>query len=150
MANTYCRILIHAIWSTKNREPSIRQKIDTQLWAYLAGICAKHDSQAIRIGGIENHVHGLIELSKNITIPTIIKELKASSTKWMNQENRTQGRFAWQDGYAAFSVSPSKIAEVIAYIENQREHHRHVGFEEEYRGFMKRHELEYDEKYLLG
>lgn len=150
MANTYTRLLYHCVWSTKNREPSIDEAIEARVWAYLAGIAKENKIHALRIGGIENHIHALIEIPKTMTVSEALKRLKGGSALWMNQERLTQAKFAWQDGYGAFTVNPSIVPKVIRYIESQREHHRHTTFEAEYRSFLERHDVGFDEQYLYG
>ena len=150
MANTYTRLLYHCIWSTKGREPLIPQELEERIWSYLAGIAKSNKVHAIRIGGIENHIHALIDLPKTLTISTAMKSLKGGSTAWINDTKLIPFRFGWQDGYGAFSVSPSSVPTVVDYIANQREHHRHQTFEEEYRIFLERHGIDFDERYTFG
>ena len=104
----------------------------------------------IRIGGIENHVHALIEIPKTMTVAEAMQLLKGGSATWINRERLTKMKFGWQDGYSAFSVSPSAIPAVVEYIANQREHHRHKTFEDEYREFLERHGVAFDEQYAFG
>ncbi len=150
MANTYTRLLHHCIWSTKDRSPLISQEIETRLWSYLAGIAKHNNIHPIRIGGIDNHIHALLDLPKTLTIPDAMKLLKGNSSAWINDEKLTSTHFQWQDGYAAFSVSPSNVTAVSAYIANQREHHRHQTFEEEYKTLLQRHGIEFHELYTFG
>ena len=150
MANTYTRLLYHCVWSTKNRDSLIREDIESKIWAYLAGIAQKNNMHALRIGGIENHVHLLIEIPKTLAIAEAIQRLKGGSSSWINDEKLTSTHFNWQDGYSAFTVSPSAIPDVVKYIANQREHHRHKTFEEEYRSFLEKHGVEFDERYAFG
>ncbi|MGB6219775.1 IS200/IS605 family transposase [Haloferula sp.] len=150
MANTYTRLLYHCVWSTKDRSPIIHEKIESKVWAYLAGIAQRNKIHAIRIGGIENHVHLLIEIPKTMAVAEAIKQLKGGSSLWINSENLTNAHFAWQDGYSAFTVSPSAIPDVVKYIANQREHHRHKTFEDEYRSFLEKHGVDFDEAYVFG
>ena len=150
MANTYTRLLHHCIWITKGRTVLIRQEIEERVWSYLAGIAKRNRIHAIRIGGIENHVHALIDLPKTLTISEAMKRLKGGSSTWINDEKLTSCHFGWQDGYGAFTVSPSCADAVVEYIAGQRKHHRHQTFEEEYRAFLDRHGIEFDERYAFG
>ena len=150
MANTYTRLLYHCIWSTKDRTSLIRQELEKRIWSYLAGIAKRNKIHPIRIGGIENHIHALIDLPKTLTISEAMKLLKGGSSAWINDEKLIPLRFGWQDGYGAFTISPSSVPATVEYIANQREHHRHQTFEEEYRAFLKRHGIEFDERYALG
>jgi REP element-mobilizing transposase RayT len=150
MANTYTRLIYHCVWSTKNRAPVIAEAVEERIWAYLAGIAKKQGMKAIRIGGIENHVHVLVEIPKTVAVSEAMRQLKGGSAKWINEERLFGMRFSWQDGYGAFTVSPSAVGDVAEYIANQREHHRRRTFEEEYRMFLERHEVEFEEKYAFG
>lgn len=150
MANTYCRVLLHLIWSTKNREPLLSPEIATRMWAYLHGIGTANGMNVLCIGGVADHVHVLMDLPKTLSPAEAVQRLKGGSAHWLNEEKLLPVHFAWQDGYACFSVSPSRLDEVAEYIENQREHHRKVSFAEEYRHFLERHGVEFDERFLLG
>lgn len=150
MANTYSQLFYHVVFSTKNRENHIHQNIETRVWAYLGGIARKHKLTALQIGGIENHIHALI-IAPPIAAPSQIAQwLKGDSSKWIHEEFPELRNFAWQDGYGVFSVSKSNVPKVIEYIKNQREHHLKQNLEDEYVDLLKRHEVEYDEKYLFG
>ncbi len=149
MANTYSSLFYHIVFSTKHRQNFISQEIENRVWAYIGGIARKHKLTAIRVGDIENHIHALI-MSPPIFAPSQIAQwLKGDSSKWIHTEFLDLKRFAWQDGYGAFSVSKSKVSDVVEYIKNQREHHGQESFEDEYVKLMKYHEVEYDERYLF-
>lgn len=151
MANTYSSIFYHIVFSTKNRENWIDIEIENRVWAYLGGIARKHNCMAIQIGGIENHLHALV-LSPTTFSPSQISQfLKGESSKWIHEEFPKLAKFGWQDGYSVFSVSKSIVPKVVEYIKNQREHHKHKNFEDEYAELLKLHEIDIvDEKYLLG
>jgi putative transposase len=149
MANTYTSLHFHVVFSTKNRQRCIRQEIETRIWAYLGGIARENGFKALLVGGVEDHVHVLLGVPPLLALSKAVQLLKGASSKWI-KENITDLRgFGWQDGYAAFTVSKSDIAEVEAYIKSQREHHRRKSFEEEYRSFLDRHGIQYDERYLF-
>ena len=149
MANTYSSLFYHFVFSTKHRQDLIYQEIESRVWGYLGGIARKHKLTAIQIGGVENHIHALI-MSSPVNAPSQIAQcLKGDSSKWIHAEFAELRNFAWQDGYAVFSVSKSKIGNVVEYIKNQREHHKKVSFENEYLKMMKLHEVDFDEKYLF-
>jgi REP element-mobilizing transposase RayT len=117
----------------------------------MGGIARKHDSSAIQIGGIEDHIHALIRTPPKYSVSQIAQFLKGESSKWIHEEFDDMSRFGWQDGYAAFSVSKSIMPRVIKYIENQRQHHSDLSFEDEYRELLDLHNIEIrDEKYLFG
>jgi REP element-mobilizing transposase RayT len=149
MGQSLARNLIHLVYSTKNREPWIIDDVRDGLYAYQAGIFKDCQSQAIIIGGVADHVHALFALSKNWALADVIEEVKKGSSKWMKSSEGIRDRgFQWQAGYAAFSVSPSMERRVYAYIENQVEHHKKRSYQEELRALLKRHRIEFDERYL--
>lgn len=150
MANTYARIIIHYVWSTKNRMPLINSSIEQRLWAYIAGIANQRGIKSIKIGGMEDHVHVVLELAKDMTISDTAKHLKGHSSRWMNKEGLASEHFTWQDGFGAFSVSPSSLGALVDYVENQREHHKIRTFQEEYLEFLNKHGVKYDDRYVLG
>jgi len=150
MANTYTSLYFHFVFSTKNRQPSINQEIEQRVWAFLGGIARKHRMTALQIGGIQDHIHALVMAPPAIAPSQIVQFPKGDSSKWIHEEFPALHTFAWQDGYGAFIVSESKIGEVKAYIQNQREHHRKKTFEEEYLELLRKHAIDYEEEYLWG
>ena len=150
MANTFTSLHYHVVFSTKNREPWIRPDIEQRVWAYLGGIARDNDLKPVRFGGIENHVHLLLGIPPTIAVSKAVQLLKGGSSKWMKENFPGTASFGrWQDGYAAFTVSKSQLPEIETYIQNQLEHHRVKSFEEEYRAFLDRHDITYDERYLF-
>ncbi len=150
MANTYTSLHYHLIFSTKNRQPWISQKIELRIWKFLGGIARQHGMTALQIGGIEDHIHALITSPPTNAPSRIAQLLKGESSRWIHETFRDLRRFAWQDGYGAFSVSRSNLPEVIRYIQNQREHHKRKTFQEEYIDFLRAYGIEYDERYVWG
>ncbi|MFZ5828633.1 MAG: IS200/IS605 family transposase [Planctomycetota bacterium] len=148
MAQSLCRNIVHLIFSTKNRREYITDRLREPLFAYLAGVLNNWDSPAIAIGGAADHVHLLFLLSKNNALCRIVEEVKRGSSKWCKQQNGGTRVFAWQNGYAAFSVSESKVDSVVAYIEKQSDHHREVPFQEEVRQFLVKHGVTFDERFV--
>ena len=148
MGHTYSNILIHVIFSTKHRKPSIREDLRPRLYEYLAGIARNEFGRALKIGGTDNHIHSLLSLNTDVGIADAMCRWKALSSGWIHQTFLDASDFAWQSGYGAFSVSQSKAADVVAYIQNQAEHHRTRTFEEEFIEFLKRHKIEYDPRYI--
>ena len=148
MGQSLVQNYLHIVFSTKNREALINSKIETDLHAYLGGICNSLDCQVIKIGGYHNHVHILCLLSKKITLIKLMEELKGHSSKWIKSKDNDFKNFYWQNGYGAFSVNPSEIEKVIHYIDNQHEHHRNKSYEEEYISFLKKYKVKYDEHYI--
>jgi len=140
--------LVHLIYSTKNRVACLTPEIRTKLFAYQARIHKQWDSPAIVIGGEADHVHSLFILSKNHALVKVIEEVKKGSSKWMKEQDPALAAFHWQTGYGAFSVSQSHVENVRRYIEEQPDHHRKRTFQEEFRLFLKRNKIEYDERYV--
>jgi REP element-mobilizing transposase RayT len=150
MANTYTSLHYHLTFSTKNREPSIVAEIENRVWAYIGGIARHHKMIALEVGGIEDHVHALVMAPPTFSPSQIAQYLKGESSKWIHEEFPKLRLFEWQEGYGGFTVSRSQIPDVIAYIQNQREHHRKKTFKEEYLELLKKHDVDYDERYLWG
>jgi REP element-mobilizing transposase RayT len=150
MANTYTSLYYHIVFSTKNRVAYITPEIESRVWAYIGGVARAHKMTALQVGGIEDHIHALVMASTTLSPSQITQYLKGDSSKWIHDEFPVLRSFAWQDGYGAFTVSKSNLPEVIRYIESQREHHHQRTFQEEYLGFLKKHGVEYDERYVWG
>ncbi len=148
MAQSLSRILIHVIFSTKERYPFLRPEIREELHAYAATVLQGMGSPAILINGVDDHVHILCRLSKNHALCDVIRDLKTSTSKWLKSKGGGLTKFAWQSGYGAFSVSPSQVSAVRQYIENQETHHRKVSFQEEFREFLHKYGIEFDERFV--
>jgi REP element-mobilizing transposase RayT len=139
----------HLIFSTKDRYPFLSDAgLRKQTHAYIAGILRKHDCPTLLVGGVGDHVHALFALSKSQSIAEIVYEVKRSSSKWVKTQGSMLRKFHWQSGYGAFSVSQSHVEQVRRYIAGQERHHRKHTFEDEFREFLRRYEVEYDERYL--
>jgi putative transposase len=147
MSSTYLSLYYHLVFSTKNREPSIHGEWRPKLFGYLAGTIEGLGGRCEIVGGMEDHVHILVRLRATHTLADFMRELKKSSSAWVHQD-RGQRTFAWQDGYAAFTVSASVADEVRRYIENQATHHQQRNFLEELKLLLVRSGVEFDEKYL--
>ena len=139
---------MHIVFSTKHREPLIHPPIEAELHSYLGGICNKLDCQVIKVGGYSDHIHILCMLSKKIALMKLMEELKSHSSKWIKTKGAGYENFYWQDGYGAFSVNPAEIEVVKTYIQNQEKHHKLKSFQEEYRAFLKKYDVEYNEEYV--
>ncbi len=150
MANTFTSLHCHIVFSTKNREPWLRRDMEERVWAYLGGTTRENRMKALCVGGIEDHIHILLGLPPVISVSDAVKRIKADSSAWVKETFPGCLSFAWQDGYGAFAVSKSLLSEVQDYIRGQREHHRHRTFQEEYRAFLDKHGIQYDERYLWG
>ena len=146
MANSFSQLFYHVVFSTKGRVNFIHQEIEARVWEYIGGIARTHNLTALRIGGIENHIHGLVMARPLVAPCDIPMWLKGESSKWIHREMPRLGKFGWQDGYGIFSVSKSNVPAVIEYIKNHREHHKNQSFEEEYLALLKLHEVDYDQR----
>ncbi len=149
MGQSLSKIYVHLIFGTKNHLPLIKEDFEKRLWSYLAGAFKKYDSPAIIINGVSNHVHILFVLSKNIALAKLIEEVKKQSSKWAKEAGENNKKFTWQIGYAAFSISSSKVDVVKEYIEKQKEHHKKKTFKEEVEEFFEQYDvIAYKEKYF--
>ena len=149
MSQSLSRMWSHLIFSTKDRYPFLaKPEIREQTHAYIAGILRKNDCPTLLVGGIADHVHSLFALSKNHSISEIVYEVKRSSSKWIKTQGSELGKFHWQSGYGAFSVSQSHVEQVKHYIARQERHHKKTTFQDEFREFLRRYEVEYDERYV--
>lgn len=146
MASTLTCALVHFIFSTKNRSPLVTAEIQPALFAFIGGICEGQGCVLRAAGAADDHVHLLISLGKETSMSSIMMHVKKDSSRWMNE--REGRRFAWQDGYGAFSIGFSQVPAVRAYLAKQREHHRRVTFMEEFEGFLQRYEVDYDQRFL--
>ena len=150
MANTYTSLHYHIVFSTKNRERWITPDVEQRIWAYLGGIARENGMVALKIGGIEDHVHMVVGLPATLSPSKAAQFLKGGSSKWILGTFTQLRGFGWQDGYGAFTVSKSNLPEVIQYVESQREHHQKRTFQDEYRTLLERHGITYDEAHLWG
>jgi len=148
MSQSLVQNYLHIIYSTKNREPFLNESIQEEMFNYLGGICKKLDCQPIIVGGHVDHVHILCMLSKKIALVKLLEDVKSRSSKWVKTIDKQYEDFYWQGGYGAFSVSPSQVDIAKKYIQNQKEHHRVKTFKDEFRGFLKKYRVEYDEQYV--
>ena len=147
MAHSYVRSAFHLVFSTKNRAQLIPANLQTKIWNYLAGIGRNHGIQVLATGGTNNHVHMLIMLSADAKLSDAVRTLKTNSSRWVREVNPM---FGWQEGYAAFSVSPSQLGRVIHYIQNQFEHHRKRSFEDEFLAMLQAANVEFESNQVFG
>lgn len=148
MPQSLSSILVHLVFSTKNREPFLRPTIEVELHPYLATIFGALRSPSLAIDGTRDHIHVLFALGRTMAVADIVEEVKTSSSKWLKTKDRELRNFHWQKGYGAFSIGQSQVEVVKRYIRNQKEHHRRVTFQDEYREFLKRYGVDYDERYV--
>jgi putative transposase len=148
MGQSLSNILTHIIFSTKDRQPFIHDRIELRLYGYIKAICQDHECHLLQIGGISNHIHLLVNLSRKHALSKFVNEIKSHSSKWIKTIDNDSQNFAWQSGYGAFSVGQLEYRKVIDYISKQKEHHKVISFQEEYLRFLKTYGMKYDEKYL--
>jgi len=148
MSQSLVKNYLHIVFSTKRRQKLIDGSMEGELYAYLGGICKRLACQPVIIGGHCDHVHILCLLSKNLMLAKLLEEVKSHSSKWVKTKGGLYKNFYWQDGYGAFSVNPSEVDAVIDYISKQKEHHVKRSFQDEYRAFLKKYRVEYDERYV--
>ena len=150
MSHSYVQCRLHCIFSTRARRNLIPADVQPRLWPYIGGMAREHDMTALAVGGTDNHAHVLLAIPATITVAKAMQIVKAGSSTWLRSTFAAMREFAWQEGYGVFSVSASRIEETTRYIERQAEHHRTVSFENEFRGFLERHGVTYDPRYVFG
>ncbi|MBQ9417258.1 MAG: transposase [Bacteroidales bacterium] len=150
MAQSLCKIYLHIIFHVKTTSPQIADEHLDRLHSYIGQLVNTTGCQVIRVGGIGDHVHILCMLSRNENVAHLVEEAKRNSSRWIKTIDDRYGKFAWQGGYAAFSVSQSVVDKTIEYVGNQREHHKKQSFRDEYIAFLKSYNVEYDERYVFS
>ena len=148
MSGTYVNLLYHIIFSTKHREPMILEAFKDELHAYLGGVLRDERGRLLCIGGTADHVHLLALISPATAVSEILRWLKGNSSTWINKARKLPSRFSWQEGYGAFTVSESVKPDVMDYISKQKIHHQKQNFQDEFRAFLRKHHVEYDERYI--
>ncbi len=148
MSQSLSNVLLHIIFSTKNRHPFIDDIIEPELYAFMTSIVASRGSYVHKIGGIADHVHLFATLPRTLSISDFLEEIKKNSSKWIKTKGTNYRDFSWQKGYGAFSVSESMHGAVITYISNQKEHHKTQSFQDEYRKILQLNRVPFDERYL--
>ena len=147
MSHTFSQNHLHVVFSTKERKKLIAPSIQPKLWAYMAGIARNHEFLVLANGGMDDHVHLLIQLPPVLPLAKAVSLLKSNSSSWMNEHGM---KFAWQKGYGAFSVSASSIPTVTRYIANRRKHHQRRTFEDEFIALLNKHGIPFDPKFVFG
>lgn len=148
MPQSLARLHVHLVFSTKNREPIITDSVRPSLHAYMATVLQNLNCHPVLINSVEDHIHLLFELARTVSVSQAVEDVKKSSSKWIKEQGSQFRTFAWQSGYGVFAVSESNVNAVREYIANQREHHRKKTFQEEYRAFLERHRIPFDERYV--
>lgn len=149
MANTYTQIHIQVVFTVQNRDCIIQETWKNELYKYISGIINNHNHKVLAINGMPDHVHILIGMRPTQSLSELMQDVKGDSSKWINQKRFTKGKFSWQEGFGAFSYSKSHINQVIDYIKNQEEHHKKWSFLEEYRTFLEKYDVEFDQRYIF-
>ncbi len=148
MPQSLSSVLVHLVFSTKNRDPWIRRNVESELHAYGTTVLQNMGCPCLAMNGMADHLHTLFALSRVTTIAAVVEELKTSTSKWIKTKNALFSGFHWQSGYGAFSVSQSNAQQVIDYIRQQKEHHQSRSFQDEFRMLLERNEIEFDERYV--
>lgn len=148
MAQSLAKNYLHIVFSTKNRENTMRKEDLAEIFSYIAGIIKNCDCNSLSVGGTTNHIHILCTLNKNLALSKLVATIKANSSKWLHLKHSYYRGFAWQDGYGAFSVSQSQIEKTRVYIANQEEHHKKNDARMELLSLLKAYKIEYDERYI--
>jgi len=149
MANTYTQIHIHAVFAVQNRTSILSNTLKERLFQYISGIIHNHGHKLIAINGMSDHVHMLFGMRPTQSLSELMQDIKADSSRWINENKMVLGKFSWQEGYGAFSYSKSQISTVAKYIENQENHHSKITFIEEYTKILNDLELEFNSKYIF-
>ena len=147
MPQSLAKVLLHVVFSTKNRQPLIYGDFEQGLYAYISGIVANQGCKLVLAGGTEDHIHLLISLGKQIFLSTLIGHVKRESSLWV-KANGGPHDFYWQEGYGVFSIGQSQVAPMMKYIATQKQHHAKQDFQDEFRSFLRRYEIDYDERYV--
>ena len=148
MPQSLSLVVVHIIFSTKDRFPCLDPSTRPRLHAYLATVARNSKCEGYRVGGTSDHVHLAVRLSRTTTIAGLVEELKTSSSKWLKMQRPELRRFAWQRGYGAFSVGQNELEDLVTYVANQEEHHKVRTFQEEYLALLKKYGVQYDERYV--
>lgn len=149
MANTYTQIYLQIVFSVKGRQNLIGKEWRDELYKYICGVVNGKEQKVYAIGGIADHIHILVSIKPNISISDLVRDIKANSSKWINEKGFIRGKFQWQEGFGAFSYGQSQLDTIIAYINNQEQHHQKKTFKVEYLALLQKFNIEYDDKYLF-
>jgi len=149
MAGTFTNLLYHVVFSTKGRRPLIRTDLQEELFHYIGGIIRGERGALLEIGGMPDHVHLLSRFRADVSVAEMSRRIKSNSSKWVNDRSLGGKRFQWQTGYSAFSVSESQVASVRRYIRTQESHHRKLSFQDELTALLRKHGIEFDERYVV-
>ncbi len=149
MTQSLTKLLIHVVFSTQKRSSWLDEDISSELYPYISKILENHNCRALQIGGVENHIHILCVMAKTLSIGKIVEEIKTSTSKWIKTKDPKYKYFYWQHGYGAFSISSGHIEAVCDYIANQKQHHKTITFEDEFRSLLQKYDIKFDERHPL-
>ena len=149
MANTYTQIHIQAIFAVQNRHCLIHEKWEVELYKYITGIIQKYNHKLLQINGMSDHVHIFFGMRPTQSLSDLMKSVKESSSKWINNRGFLRHQFSWQEGFGGFSYTKSQAPMIIHYIQKQKEHHKQQSFIEEYLNFLEEFEIDFDERYIF-
>ncbi|MEW4923074.1 IS200/IS605 family transposase [Algibacter sp. 2305UL17-15] len=149
MANTYTQLYFHIVFAVKHRENHISSKWKDELYKYITGIVSNKNQKLMAINGMPDHVHILLGTKPNCNLSDLVRDIKANASKWINEKRFIAGKFEWQTGFGAFTVSQSQLQHVIDYIKNQEKHHKTKSFKEEYVAFLEGYDIDYKTEYIF-
>ncbi len=149
MANTYTQLYFHIVFAVRGRRNLMSKKWRDELYKYITGVIKAKEQKLMIIGGVEDHIHLLLGTKPDCNLSDLVRDIKANSSKWINEQKLTPIKFEWQSGFGAFTIGQSQISRVVTYIQNQEEHHKKKTFREEYIEFLKAYEVDYNEKYIF-
>ncbi len=149
MANTYTNLFIQIVFAVKGRQNLISPEVREKLHKYITGIVSNRKQKMYAVFAMPDHVHILVSMNPNISVSDLVRDIKAGSSKFINDHGLIRGKFNWQEGYGAFSYSKSSVDAVVKYINNQEDHHRKKSFKEEYLELLQKFEIKYDSKYVF-
>lgn len=149
MANTYSQIYIQIVFAVSGRENLILKEWKAEMFKYITGIVTNHGQKLLAINGVADHIHILLNIKHGIALSDLVRDIKANSSRWINDRKFVRGKFQWQEGFGAFSYSISQLDDVIGYIQRQEEHHQEVSFKKEYLTYLKKFRVDFDPKYTF-
>jgi len=149
MANTYTQLYFHLVFAVRGRDNAISPNWKEDLYKYISGIISNHEQKLMIINGMPDHIHLLIGTKPNCNLSDLVRLIKSNSSKWINEKRLVRGKFEWQTGFSAFTVSQSVVPNVVEYIKNQEKHHKKKTFREEYIDFLKVNNIDYNTDYIF-
>ncbi len=149
MANTFSQIYIQVVFAVKGRQNLIKKEFKDEVYKYITGITRKKNQKLLAINGMPDHVHVFLGMNADMHLSILVKEIKANSSRFINEKRFLKGKFSWQEGFGAFSYSHSHIDRVVKYIINQEKHHQKKTFRQEYLELLAKFEIDYNPKYLF-